>query len=147
MPPTLASLVRHPGLKLSVLAGEDRLETPVRWAHVSELADPVPTVWEDGDTTSEGSGSAVPDTNEAVTHAFWLAGRKATGESTLEVTSPWDGHRVGVVSVPTDAQIEEAVAAADAVREEFAATPAHVRPPRWTMSRAASPSAVRRSPG
>ncbi|MGW7621394.1 PucR family transcriptional regulator [Streptomyces antimycoticus] len=42
MPPTLASLVRHPGLKLSVLAGEDRLETPVRWAHVSELADPVP---------------------------------------------------------------------------------------------------------
>ncbi|WP_413103503.1 PucR family transcriptional regulator [Streptomyces sp. Inha503] len=42
MPPTLASLVRHPGLKLSVLAGEDRLETPVRWAHVSELPDPVP---------------------------------------------------------------------------------------------------------
>ncbi|ASQ97253.1 aldehyde dehydrogenase family protein [Streptomyces sp. 11-1-2] len=69
----------------------------------------------------------MPDTNEAVTHAFWLAGRKATGESALEVTSPWDGRRVGVVSVPTDAQIEEAVAAADAVREEFAATPAHVR--------------------
>ncbi|OPF70882.1 aldehyde dehydrogenase [Streptomyces antioxidans] len=69
----------------------------------------------------------MPDTHEAVSHAFWLAGRKATGESTLEVTSPWDGRRVGVVSVPTDAQIEEAVAAADAVREEFAATPAHVR--------------------
>ncbi|GAA0665016.1 aldehyde dehydrogenase family protein [Streptomyces malaysiensis subsp. malaysiensis] len=69
----------------------------------------------------------MPDTNEAVTHAFWLAGREATGESTIEVTSPWDGRRVGVVSVPTDAQIEEAVAAADAVREEFAATPAHVR--------------------
>ncbi|WP_275560967.1 aldehyde dehydrogenase family protein [Streptomyces sp. 5-6(2022)] len=69
----------------------------------------------------------MPDTHEAVTHAFWLAGRKATGEKTLEVTSPWDGHRVGVVSVPTDAQIEEAVAAADAVREEFAASPAHVR--------------------
>ncbi|TMU90756.1 aldehyde dehydrogenase family protein [Streptomyces sp. DASNCL29] len=69
----------------------------------------------------------MPDTHEAVTHAFWLAGRKATGESTFEVTSPWDGRRVGVVSVPTDAQIEEAVAAADAVREEFAATPAHVR--------------------
>ncbi|MET7902013.1 PucR family transcriptional regulator [Streptomyces sp. NPDC005355] len=42
MPPTLASLVHHTALKLSVLAGEDRLETPVRWAHVSELADPVP---------------------------------------------------------------------------------------------------------
>ncbi|WP_063728371.1 aldehyde dehydrogenase family protein [Streptomyces sp. RTd22] len=69
----------------------------------------------------------MPDTNEAVTHAFWLAGREATGESTLEVTSPWDGRRVGAVSVPTEAQIEEAVAAAEAVRAEFAATPAHVR--------------------
>ncbi|MEU1805376.1 aldehyde dehydrogenase family protein [Streptomyces sp. NPDC019937] len=69
----------------------------------------------------------MPDTNEAVTHAFWLAGREATGESTLEVTSPWDGRRVGAVSVPTKAQIEEAVAAAEAVRGEFAATPAHVR--------------------
>ncbi len=42
MPPTLASLVQHLALKLTVRAGEDRLETPVRWAHVSELADPVP---------------------------------------------------------------------------------------------------------
>ncbi|MFI0814036.1 aldehyde dehydrogenase family protein [Streptomyces sp. NPDC021098] len=69
----------------------------------------------------------MPDTNEAVTHAFWLAGREATGESTLEVTSPWDGRRVGAVSVPTEAQVEEAVAAAEAVRGEFSATPAHVR--------------------
>ncbi|MEU0841139.1 aldehyde dehydrogenase family protein [Streptomyces sp. NPDC005962] len=69
----------------------------------------------------------MPETNEAVTHAFWLAGREATGESTLEVTSPWDGRRVGAVSVPTEAQIEEAVAAAEAVRGEFSATPAHVR--------------------
>ncbi|MEV7372056.1 PucR family transcriptional regulator [Streptomyces sp. NPDC090301] len=42
MPPTLASLVQHSSLKLVVRAGEDRLDTPVRWAHVSELADPVP---------------------------------------------------------------------------------------------------------
>ncbi|MGR8007961.1 PucR family transcriptional regulator [Streptomyces hypolithicus] len=42
MPPTLASLVHHSALKLAVRAGEDRLDTPVRWAHVSELADPVP---------------------------------------------------------------------------------------------------------
>ncbi|MGW8356907.1 PucR family transcriptional regulator [Streptomyces wedmorensis] len=42
MPPTLASLVQHSALKLVVRAGEDRLDTPVRWAHVSELADPVP---------------------------------------------------------------------------------------------------------
>ncbi|MBP5860835.1 PucR family transcriptional regulator [Streptomyces scabiei] len=42
MPPTLASLVHHSTLKLTVRAGEDRLDVPVRWAHASELADPVP---------------------------------------------------------------------------------------------------------
>ncbi|WPO71034.1 PucR family transcriptional regulator [Streptomyces sp. KN37] len=42
MPPTLASLVHHSALKLTVRAGEERLDTPVRWAHASELADPVP---------------------------------------------------------------------------------------------------------
>ncbi|NBE55796.1 PucR family transcriptional regulator [Streptomyces boluensis] len=42
MPPTLASLVQHSALKLTVRAGEDRLDTPVRWAHASELTDPVP---------------------------------------------------------------------------------------------------------
>ncbi|MFD5657897.1 aldehyde dehydrogenase family protein [Streptomyces hirsutus] len=63
----------------------------------------------------------------AATHAFWLAGRQATGETAFDVTSPWDGRVVGTVSVPSDAQVEEAVAAAYAVRDEFAATPAHVR--------------------
>ncbi|MEU2024736.1 aldehyde dehydrogenase family protein [Streptomyces sp. NPDC016469] len=61
------------------------------------------------------------------THAFWLAGRQATGEESFDVTNSWDGRLVGTVSVPTQAQVEEAVAAAHAVREEFAATPAHVR--------------------
>ncbi|WP_051840789.1 PucR family transcriptional regulator [Streptomyces sp. NRRL F-5126] len=42
MPPTLASLVQHPALKLTVRAGEDRLDMPVRWVHASELVDPVP---------------------------------------------------------------------------------------------------------
>ncbi|MFF3640789.1 PucR family transcriptional regulator [Streptomyces sp. NPDC002564] len=42
MQPTLASLVHHSALKLTVRAGEDRLDAPVRWAHASELADPVP---------------------------------------------------------------------------------------------------------
>ncbi|MFF4221277.1 PucR family transcriptional regulator [Streptomyces abikoensis] len=46
MPLTLASLVNHSALRLTVLAGAERLDTPVRWAHVSELADPVP--WMDG---------------------------------------------------------------------------------------------------
>ncbi|MFD4504162.1 aldehyde dehydrogenase family protein [Streptomyces sp. NPDC058457] len=61
------------------------------------------------------------------THAFWLAGRQVTGEDTFDVTNPWDARLVGKVSVPTDAQVEEAVAAAYAVRDEFAATPAHIR--------------------
>ncbi|GGO93602.1 aldehyde dehydrogenase family protein [Wenjunlia tyrosinilytica] len=61
------------------------------------------------------------------THAFWLAGRQATGEGTFEVHHPWDGTVVAEVSVPTEAQVEEAVAAAAAVAGEFAATPAHVR--------------------
>ncbi|MCX5400102.1 PucR family transcriptional regulator [Streptomyces sp. NBC_00102] len=42
MPPTLASLVQHTALKLRVRAAADRLDTPVRWAHASELTDPVP---------------------------------------------------------------------------------------------------------
>ncbi|MET9955707.1 aldehyde dehydrogenase family protein [Streptomyces sp. NPDC006339] len=61
------------------------------------------------------------------THAFWLAGREATGEATFDVTNSYDGRLVGKVSVPTEAQVEEAVAAAYAVVDEFAATPAHVR--------------------
>ncbi|AZM49058.1 PucR family transcriptional regulator [Streptomyces sp. WAC 06738] len=40
--PTLASLVRHPTLKLSVLTGADELDVAVRWAQTSELIDPVP---------------------------------------------------------------------------------------------------------
>ncbi|WP_055694266.1 PucR family transcriptional regulator [Streptomyces prasinopilosus] len=42
MPLTLASLAHHSALRLTVRAGEDGLDVPVRWAHASELADPVP---------------------------------------------------------------------------------------------------------
>ncbi len=58
---------------------------------------------------------------------FYLSGTATLGEETLEVTSPWDGRVVGVVSVPTDAQVEQAVADLHAVRLEAQATPAHVR--------------------
>jgi aldehyde dehydrogenase (NAD+) len=61
------------------------------------------------------------------TRTFWLAGRAASGETTLAVSSPWTGQLIGKVSVPTDEQVEEAVASAYAVRDEFAATPAYVR--------------------
>ncbi len=42
MPATLASLVRTPALKLTVLAGEDGLDAVVPWVHTSELDDPTP---------------------------------------------------------------------------------------------------------
>jgi purine catabolism regulator len=42
MPPTLASLLHHSALRLTLRAGEGTLDVPVRWAHVSELPDPVP---------------------------------------------------------------------------------------------------------
>ncbi len=58
---------------------------------------------------------------------FWLAGRPATGDSELTVTNPHDGRVVAAHSVPTEAQVEEAVAAADAVAKEAAALPVHVR--------------------
>ncbi len=73
--------------------------------------------------TSNGAASGT----EAAPYGFWLAGREAAGKETFEVTSPWDGSLVGRVGVPTEEQVEQAVAAAAAVRDAFAATPAHVR--------------------
>ncbi|HEY3747611.1 MAG TPA: aldehyde dehydrogenase family protein [Pseudonocardiaceae bacterium] len=58
---------------------------------------------------------------------FLLSGKPATGDSTLSVTSPWDGSVVGEVSVPTAEQVEQAITDLDAVRLEAQALPAHVR--------------------
>ncbi|MGV9774878.1 aldehyde dehydrogenase family protein [Streptosporangium sp. NPDC003464] len=58
---------------------------------------------------------------------FWLAGRPATGDAELTVTNSHDGRVVGVCSVPTAGQVEEAVAAAAAVQKQAAALPVHVR--------------------
>ncbi|KAB8183353.1 aldehyde dehydrogenase family protein [Microbispora catharanthi] len=58
---------------------------------------------------------------------FWLAGRPATGDAEQAVTNSHDGRVVGVHSVPTPEQVEQAVAAADAVRKRAAALPIHVR--------------------
>ncbi|MBQ1083751.1 MULTISPECIES: aldehyde dehydrogenase family protein [unclassified Nocardiopsis] len=61
------------------------------------------------------------------THPFWLAGTAATGDTELTVRNPYTGGTAGVVSVPTEAQVEAAVSAAHAVSAEAAALPAHVR--------------------
>src|SRR5690606_19897479 len=58
---------------------------------------------------------------------FWLAGRPATGEDEITVTNPYDGRVVGAAAVPTAGQVEQAVAAADAVRRTAAALPVHTR--------------------
>jgi purine catabolism regulator len=42
MPLSLASLVRHPALGLTVLAGADALDRDIAWVHTSELVDPTP---------------------------------------------------------------------------------------------------------
>jgi aldehyde dehydrogenase (NAD+) len=58
---------------------------------------------------------------------FWLAGAPATGEAALDVTRPYDGALIAAVSLPTRAQIEQAIAAAEAAAKRTAALPAHVR--------------------
>jgi acyl-CoA reductase-like NAD-dependent aldehyde dehydrogenase len=58
---------------------------------------------------------------------FLLSGTPTTGETTLPVTSPWDGRHLDEVSVPTPAQVEQAITDLDAVRLEAQALPAHVR--------------------
>ncbi|MCZ3388370.1 MAG: aldehyde dehydrogenase family protein [Actinomycetia bacterium] len=49
--------------------------------------------------------------------AFWLAGRRAHGEGQLDVCGP-DGQWVASVSVPTDAQVDDAVAALHGAQAE-----------------------------
>ncbi|HVV18914.1 MAG TPA: aldehyde dehydrogenase family protein [Pseudonocardiaceae bacterium] len=58
---------------------------------------------------------------------FLLSGQPTTGDTTLTVTSPWDGSVVDEVSVPTGAQVEQAIVDLDAVRFEAQALPVHVR--------------------
>lgn len=63
---------------------------------------------------------------------FWLAGAEATGTGaigtgTLEVHRPYDGGSLGAVSIPTEEQVEAAVAAAAAAVPAMTALPAHAR--------------------
>jgi aldehyde dehydrogenase (NAD+) len=57
----------------------------------------------------------------------WIAGRPATSAVTVEVTNPFDGSVVGAHAVPTAEQVEQAVAAAWAVRQQFAASSVAMR--------------------
>src|SRR4051812_4084992 len=61
------------------------------------------------------------------TTPYWVAGQPRTGTEVLEVRSPHDGAVAGRTTTATDQDVEDAVAAADRVRAQYAATPAHVR--------------------
>jgi purine catabolism regulator len=57
MPLTVEDLLALPGLGLSVVAGRDGLDRPIRWAHTSELADP--TRWLSGNELLLTTGLAL----------------------------------------------------------------------------------------
>lgn len=58
---------------------------------------------------------------------FWVAGKPVTRAEAAVVRHSYDGSEAGTHAVPTEADVEEAVAAAHAVRAETATLPAHVR--------------------
>lgn len=60
-------------------------------------------------------------------HPFWLAGTATTSGNLEDVTHPGDGSVIGQYYVPNKDQVEQAVAAAWAVRQEFARTSAAQR--------------------
>jgi acyl-CoA reductase-like NAD-dependent aldehyde dehydrogenase len=61
------------------------------------------------------------------TTSFWIAGSPASAVDELDVRSPHTGRSAGRTTLATPEQVEAAVAAAAAVSDEFAATPAYVR--------------------
>src|SRR5512145_3299061 len=58
---------------------------------------------------------------------FLVNGEWRTGDGTLEVRSPYDDAVVAEIGVPTDADVEEAVATAAATFEESRHLPVHAR--------------------
>ncbi|MGH2556958.1 MAG: aldehyde dehydrogenase family protein [Actinomycetota bacterium] len=61
------------------------------------------------------------------TKPFYIAGDWRTGQGTLEVKSPWDDSVVAELGVPTDADVDEAVAKAVDTFKESRHLPTHVR--------------------
>ena len=61
------------------------------------------------------------------TKTFYIAGEWRKGQGTVEVKSPWDGTVVAGLGVPTDADIEDAVASAVETFKESRHLPTHAR--------------------
>src|SRR2546426_5442998 len=63
----------------------------------------------------------------AKTRPFYAAGQWKTGRGTLAVKSPYDGSVVAEIGVPTDEDVEQAVAAAASTFKESRHLPTYVR--------------------
>jgi len=73
----LGVLVRRPELGLAVLTGSDQLDRPIRWAHVSELRDPVPYLL--GGELLLTAGVNFPDDVDGYVRGLVVAGVQALG--------------------------------------------------------------------
>ena len=73
----LGTLVRRPELGLVVLTGSDQLDRPIRWAHVSELSDPVPYLL--GGELLLTAGVNFPDRPDEYVRGLVAAGVQALG--------------------------------------------------------------------
>ncbi|MEO6091308.1 MAG: PucR family transcriptional regulator [Umezawaea sp.] len=117
----LAALVDRADLGLTVLAGEDHLDRPVCWAHVSELVDPVPYLL--GQELLLTAGVALPDDLDAYVAGLVGCGVSALGFGITPAhdTVPADlvdacrGHGLPLVAVPPETPflaVSQAVGAA-----------------------------------
>lgn len=78
MPLTVADLLELPGLGLSVVAGGDGLDRPIRWVHTSELPDP--TRWLSGGELLLSTGIGMKGSpNHQRAYLRRLAGAKLAG--------------------------------------------------------------------
>ncbi|MFC0435890.1 PucR family transcriptional regulator [Kutzneria buriramensis] len=73
----LGALVGRPALGLVVLTGSDQLDRPIRWAHVSELRDPVPYLL--GGELLLTAGVNFPEDVDAYVRGLVTAGVQALG--------------------------------------------------------------------
>jgi acyl-CoA reductase-like NAD-dependent aldehyde dehydrogenase len=81
-----------------------------------------------GTGTDDGAADgATGDGGTPVTPGSWLCGERVGGAATFEVRNPYSGRLVATVSSPAPADVERAVAAAEAARRELAGLPAFRR--------------------
>lgn len=59
--------------------------------------------------------------------SYWVAGKPGSGAERVSIRSPYDGTEAGTHGVPTDAEVEAAVSAADAIKGQTAASSAAER--------------------